>query len=85
MDNEDNAKGGMPVRNRVIVHLSPTELEALRHLGAIEVRPPDDQLRYLLVNEAKRRGLLTDPPDPPRNERCAAIDQATGAPFCVQS
>ena len=57
MDNEDNAKGGMPVRNRVIVHLSPTELEALRHLGAIEVRPPDDQLRYLLVNEAKRRGL----------------------------
>ena len=77
MDNEDNTKGGTPVRNRVIVHLSPAELDALRHIGAIELRPPDDQLRYLLVNEAKRRGLLADPPT--KSEGSAVVSESAGA------
>jgi len=65
------------VSNRIIVHLMPEESAALSAMVVQDTRTPRDQLRYLLVSEAKRRGLLTDPPDPPRNEsrECANVSQ----------
>ncbi len=45
--------------NRIIVHLSPEERETLQHLAVHDVRTPADQVRYLVLEEAKRRGLLT--------------------------
>jgi hypothetical protein len=74
------------VSNRIIVHLMPEESAALSAMVAQDTRTPRDQLRYLLVSEAKRRGLLTDPPDPStKSEGCANVLQAAGAPFGIQS
>jgi hypothetical protein len=63
--------------NRIIVHLMPEESAALSAMIAQDTRTPRDQLRYLLVNEAKRRGLLPDPPT--KNEGNAEVIQTAGA------
>ncbi|MCB9150205.1 MAG: hypothetical protein H6641_15725 [Caldilineaceae bacterium] len=47
------------MRNRVIVHLLPEERAALLEMSSADVRPPEAQIRYLLVSEAARRGLLS--------------------------
>lgn len=72
--------------NRIIVHLMPEESAALSAMVAQDTRTPRDQLRYLLVNEAKRRGLLHDPPDSRqhRNGESAVLVQSTGAAPLVQ-
>jgi hypothetical protein len=76
----------MTVSNRIIVHLMPEESAALSAMVAQDTRTPHDQLRYLLVSEAKRRGLLTNPPDPPtKSEGHANVSEAAGVPFGVQS
>lgn len=77
----------MTVNNRIIVHLMPEETAVLSAMVVQDTRTPCDQLRYLLVSEAKRRGLLADPPDPPRNEsrECAAFVQSAGAPLLAKS
>ena len=76
------------MQRAITLHLSPQERAALLSMAIQDIRPPNDQLRYLLVNEAKRRGLLADPPDPPRNEsrECAnvSLDMAGASPL-VQS
>ena len=72
----------------VKIQLSPNERRALEEMAASNYRRPSDELRFLLVSEAKRRGLLTDPPDPPspRNEarECAKFSQDGGALPLVQ-
>ena len=76
----------MTVNNRIIVHLMPEETAVLSAMVVQDTRTPCDQLRYLLVSEAKRRGLLADPPDPPKmNEGYAVVHEAAGAPFGIQS
>jgi hypothetical protein len=47
------------MKNRLIVYLLPEEKEALNRMSENDVRPPDAQLRFLLVNEALRRGFLS--------------------------
>lgn len=75
------------VSNRIIVHLMPEESAALSAMVAQDTRTPRDQLRYLLVSEAKRRGLLADPSDPPRNESKEApkFAETGGASFLPKS
>jgi hypothetical protein len=46
------------IANRITVHLLPDEQAALSRMVETDVRSPDAQLRYLLVEEARRRGLL---------------------------
>jgi len=73
-------------RYRVTVDFQESERETLAKLCNVDFRLPDDQLRYLVVNEAKRRGLLTDPPDPPKmNEGSAKVYETRGASPLVQS
>ena len=63
----------------ITLHLSPQERTALMSMAIQDVRPPNDQLRYLLVSEAKRRGLLTDPPRNEMEERAQVVE--TGGAF----
>ena len=69
----------------VKLQLTPGERRALEEMAASNYRRPSDELRYLLVSEAKRRGLLHDPPSP-RNESKEApkIAETGGASFAVQ-
>lgn len=59
--------------NHLIVHLSPEERRLLLRLAKTDVRPPHDQIRYLIVNEAQRRGIL------PTNNNTGAIRQDSHA------
>ncbi len=43
---------------RVKVPLDQAEIEALVNMADEECRHPDEQLRFLLRSEARRRGLL---------------------------
>ncbi len=43
---------------RINVPLDMSELEALIQIARSECRDPREQLRFLLRNEARRRGLL---------------------------
>ena len=45
---------------RVTVPLEPRELVALVRMAAADCRHPREQMRYLLREEACRRGLLTE-------------------------
>jgi hypothetical protein len=47
------------MKNRLILYLLPEEREALMRMAESDVRPPDAQIRFLLINEAVRRGFLT--------------------------
>jgi hypothetical protein len=47
-------------RYRVTADLSESERNALDALCVGDYRPPSEQLRWLVVTEAKRRGLLTN-------------------------
>ena len=47
-------------RYRVTADLSESERNALDALCVGDYRPPSEQLRWLVVSEAKRRGLLTN-------------------------
>ena len=60
------------VANRIVVHLLPEEQEALSRMVETDVRPPAIQLRYLLVEESRRRGLL-----PKMNDCAGTVSQAT--------
>lgn len=53
---------------RIKVPLSEEEYEALPKLSEAEVRPMNDQIRYLVAQELRRRGLLS----PARIEPLAA-------------
>lgn len=46
------------IANRIVVHLLPDEQAALSRMVEADVRPPAIQLRYLLTEEARKRGLL---------------------------
>ena len=47
----------MPV-SRISVPLDRCELDALLNMAAADCRHPREQMRYLLREEARRRGLL---------------------------
>jgi hypothetical protein len=49
---------------RVTVLLERTEAQALVHMAEVDCRHPRDELRWLLVREARERGLLPGPPEP---------------------
>ncbi len=51
---------------RLTISFSPEERDALQHLSEESCRPPKEQLRWLLRNEARRCGLLR--PDEPATE-----------------
>jgi len=67
----------------VKVQLDPMERSALEKMASQNYRRPSEELRFLVMQEARRRGLLTDPPA--KSEGCAAIDRSTGAAPHVQS
>ena len=48
------------VVQRVKVPLLGHEYEALARLSDAEVRPVDDQVRFLILAELRRRGLISD-------------------------
>jgi hypothetical protein len=48
---------------RMVVILSETERQLLNAMSERDLRFPRDQMRYLLIQEAKRRGLLPAPSD----------------------
>jgi hypothetical protein len=54
--------------NRIKVELPQHEYTALLDLASAELRSPDDQLRYMLRQEAQRRGLLPSPTTTSNNE-----------------
>ena len=56
--------------NHLIVNLAPEERRLLLQLAKTDIRPPDDQILYLIVNEAQRRGIL-----PSENANSDAIRQ----------
>ena len=64
------------MKNGILVHLSQDERTALLAIAKQEMRPPNDQLRYLVNQEARRRGLL-----PPMHEAGATVHQAESAGF----
>ena len=43
---------------RLTISFTPEEREALQAMAESDFRPPKDQLRYLLRQEARERGLL---------------------------
>lgn len=43
---------------RLTISLTPAESDALRRMVELDFRPPREQLRWLLRQEAQRRGLL---------------------------
>lgn len=63
------------MKNRLIIHLLPDEREALQRMSEQDVRPPDAQIRFLLVSEAVRRGFLTGS----TNSKSAESYQGQGA------
>lgn len=70
--------------NRAIqIELTQHERKALIEMAAQDMRSPWDQARYLVAQEAKRRGLLEDPPR--KSEGYAVGHESAGAPLRVQS
>ena len=45
---------------RVIVDFQETEQAALNALCQADYRLPDDQIRWLVINAAKHRGIISD-------------------------
>jgi hypothetical protein len=43
--------------SRLTISFTPDETKALRRLSEMDFRPPKDQVRWLVRQEAKRRGL----------------------------
>ena len=64
-------------RYRVTADLSESERNALDALCVGDYRPPSEQLRWLVVTEAKRRGLL--PSEGKHNGAVTALGSDTGA------
>lgn len=73
--------------NRAIqIELNRHERKALIEMAAQDMRSPWDQARFLVAQEARRRGLITDPPDPSaKSEGYAGLVESDGVPFGVQS
>jgi hypothetical protein len=44
---------------RLTVSFTPEERQALQAMAETDIRPPKEQVRWLLRQEAKRRGLLS--------------------------
>ena len=67
---------------KIVVSLEPDESAALDALCRQDRRPPKHYLRWLVVQEARKRGILGDPPpDPPptaKKKNGAPVSQ-TGA------
>ncbi len=64
------------------IELEPPELRLLTVMRVQDVRTPRDQVRWLIVQEARRRGLLPATPDPtddtqPTDTKGAGDDTAT--------
>lgn len=53
-------------KNRIFIHLETEERAALQRMAELDTRPPAQVMRYLLKNEAERRGFL------PTNNKIAA-------------
>lgn len=51
---------------QITIELAPQERAALLSMAIQDIRPPNEQLRYLVTQEAHRRGLL----DPPGAIKC---------------
>lgn len=81
------------VRNGFPLYLERNERKLLSQMVTEDVRTPADQVRWLIVEEAKRRGLLPAPKnanggamdlDPQRaavpNSRNSSMPQNTAAP-----
>ena len=47
------------MRPRLTISFEPEEYEALQRLASADFRSPREQLRWLLRQEAERRGLMT--------------------------
>jgi hypothetical protein len=46
------------VKKALMVNVPPIERRALLEMAEQDIREPHDQIRYLIVAEATRRGLL---------------------------
>ena len=59
------------------IYLEPVEREAVIKMARQEMRPLREQIRWLIVQEAQRRGLLPAPPtdtDPTDTEPTGGSD-----------
>ena len=55
---------------RLILTLSPAEQAALTRLSEADMRPPREQLRFLLREAAKVRNVWLDRPEPRGRVEC---------------
>lgn len=58
--------------SRLTLTLEPDLRDALQEMSETDFRPPKEQIRYLVVAEAMRRGIL-----PSRNSKIASVKVAT--------
>jgi hypothetical protein len=49
---------------RITITFTPTERDVLDKLSQVDMRPPKEQLRFLLRSEAEKRGLWPIPSTP---------------------
>lgn len=55
--------------SRLTLTLEPDLRDALQEMSDADFRPPKEQIRYLVVAEAMRRGIL-----PSRNSKSASVE-----------
>lgn len=66
------------------IELNRHERKALIEMAAQDMRSPWEQVRYLVAQEARRRGLLYDPPENELRESATVLETAGALPL-VQS
>lgn len=55
---KDGYTGGLVMLRRLTISFTEEERNALQQMAEYDFRPPKDQMRWLLRQEAQRRGLL---------------------------
>ena len=58
---------------RLTISFEPEEQLALQRMAEEDFRPPKDQLRWLLRQEAQKRGLLSVQHEHPEDEQHAPV------------
>jgi hypothetical protein len=58
--------------SRLTLTFEPDLRDALQEMSEADYRPPKEQIRYLVIAEARRRGLL-----PSKNSKIASVKVAT--------
>lgn len=72
------------MQQKIIVEAPRHEIDALVRMAAQDMRSPWEQVRYLVAQEARRRGLLYDPPENELRESATVLETAGALPL-VQS